>query len=66
VSGLLKQIDLQEWTGIKRPSDLEAALKAHGIAYLKLKGKICTTVEAVNRALHEDGSGIRFTDGTQT
>lgn len=52
MSALLKQPDLLEWTGYKRPADLENWLKENRIPYRKGKGgELVTTQAAVDAAL---------------
>lgn len=52
MSALLKQPALLDWTGFKRPADLEKWLKDNHIPYRRAKGgELVTTQAAIDAAL---------------
>lgn len=49
---LLKQDELKEWLGFKRPGDLEKWLRDNRVPFFYGKGgSICTTDDAINSRL---------------
>lgn len=57
---LLNEESLKAWTGIKTRQLLLAWLRENGIAYFLAKGRPCTTVQAVNRALLQGVSRLEL------
>lgn len=55
MSELLTQEQISEWCGYSRRSDIERWLDRHNIPWRQGKdGRVCTTLEAVNRSLAKD------------
>lgn len=53
---LVSQEQLLEWTGYTRPGDVENFLRKHHVTWFPGKrGQICTTMDAINKALELEG-----------
>jgi hypothetical protein len=61
---LLRQEDLEQWTGYQRRADIERFLRKTGISFTYGKNnKICTTQHAVDSALNpkdDNGQEVSF------
>jgi len=63
MQGLIDQQQLMDWSGFKRPCDLEKWLIEKGIKYHRSRrGKIVTTITAVDSSLIQENEDIVFAD----